>query len=102
MKRELLQLEKKEPNQQCYNLIPSEKFPRHELFHEDEMLILSADCANPLNMYHHQAHQVQTEYRKSMPDLQTTVVSSTFILNNFFNILNYCNLLLLRSLFLMM
>lgn len=76
MERELLQLEKEELNRQRSNLMQRENLSRHELGHGDKILLSAHNSVNPLNSYNpHQAYQVETEYRKSMPDLQTMIVS---------------------------
>lgn len=75
MERELLQLEREELNRQRSNLMQRKNLSRHELDHGDKMLMSGQTYVNPLNSYHHQAYQVETEYRKSMPDLQTMIVS---------------------------
>lgn len=74
MERELLQLEREELNRQRSNLMQRENLSRHD--HGDKMLMSGQNYgSHPLNAYHHQAYQVETEYRKSMPDLQTMMVS---------------------------
>lgn len=73
VERELLQLEKEELDRQRGSLMIRENLARRELEHGDKMLFSGQNGFNPTSPY--QAYQVETEYRKSMPDLQAMMVS---------------------------
>lgn len=101
VERELLQLEQEELKRQKENLLYRENLARFELNHGAKMLMSTNEqqptqqqpqpqqkplqpgpvvmnggqnYANLPNTYQHQVYQVQTDYRKSMPDLQYIMV----------------------------
>uniref|UniRef100_A0A336MS38 CSON005056 protein n=1 Tax=Culicoides sonorensis TaxID=179676 RepID=A0A336MS38_CULSO len=71
VERELLRLEKKELNRQRINLMHREAKPSQD--RENKTSTCGENYVNPLTSYHHQAYQVETEFRKSMPDLQSLI-----------------------------
>uniref|UniRef100_A0A336MPP3 CSON005056 protein n=1 Tax=Culicoides sonorensis TaxID=179676 RepID=A0A336MPP3_CULSO len=79
VERELLRLEKKELNRQRINLMHREAKPSQD--RENKTSTCGENYVNPLTSYHHQAYQVETEFRKSMPDLQSLIQQKSLALH---------------------